>query len=463
MSDSTTPLTARYLLTCATMLADATRQRRTALRVVLLTVGLVLVPGRTMLSRVLQVMGVATRDWSAAYRVFARPRLNIDHLRRLLIARWVALYPAGDPVVVVVDGTQLPRTGRKIPGVGFARAPRTPAWRPGIHNAQRWEGVSGLTPPTPAGDCRTIPLWFVPAPSPTARPWAQHPPLSEWESAMAGVHLVRSALDDLEEPDRPLVVVGDGAYSGVGVWQALPANTVLIARCAKNRVLRHLPPTDAPPRRGRKLLYGARGLSPQHQRSANHHSHRCTIEVRGKRRHLRVWVSGPWLLQKGPTTPLFLLTIGGIGRQRRTRDAMHFLVSARRTDGGWSLPYALELLVMWVWQRWEVEVMHRELKSGWGLGDQQQWSPIAASTVIQWVVWAYAVLMLVAANDPPVPRAGPGWYRPRRPTPRDLTFTIRQELWTMEIPEFRPVCRYFGTSPPQCSALSSLLAVVDAI
>ena len=466
MTDATT-FSTRFVTTCAEMLRNATRQRRTGLRLLLLTMGLVLVTGRSMISRMLIVMGMGSRDWSAMYRVFSTPRFDIRALRHQVMAHWLRLYAPHDPVVVVVDATQLPRTGRKIPGSGWGRAPRTPPWNPGIHHAQRYEGVSGLTPPTGDGDSRAIPLWFVPAPTPKARPWAQHPPLPEWQAALAGVQVVRDTIDVLEGPDRPLVVTGDGAYSGAGIWNALPPHTTWIARCAKNRALYHLPDPHEPVHRGRKALYGERGLTPQAQGLEHGAWQTCIIRVRGKDRHLRIQITGPWLVKPAAMHPLMLVSIGGIDRgprrSRRSRDRMHFLVNARQTATGWELPYPVEQLALWVWQRWEVEVMHRELKSGWGLGDQQQWSSRGASMVIQWVVWVYAVLILTGVTCPPPVKQPSRWYRKRRWTPRDLTMQLREELWTAPPRQIRPHCAWFRANPPVNTALNVLLAVADAI
>ena len=35
--------------------------------------------------------------------------------------------------------------------------------------------------------------------------------------------------------------------------------------------------------------------------------------------------------------------------------------------GGWALPLSAPELLGWAWQRWEIEVCHRELKAGFGL------------------------------------------------------------------------------------------------
>lgn len=466
MSDATM-FSTRFVTTCAEMLQHATHQRRTALRILLLTIGLVLVTGRSMVSRVLMVLGMTARDWSAAYRIFATPRLDIRALRIQVTARWLRCSAPHDPAVLVVDATQLPRVGRKIPGAGYGRAPRTPAWRPGIHHMQRFEGVSGLTPPTADGDSRAIPLWFEPAPTPSSRRWSEHPPRTEWQAALDGVQEVRDTIDILEGGDRALVVVADGAYSGAGIWNGLPANTTWITRCAKNRALYHLPDPNEPAHRGRKRRYGPRGLTPQEQGRDLTGWETWTIRVRGKDRHLRLRVTGPWVVKPAADHPLMLITVSGIerthGRTRRTRDRMYFLVNAHQTADGWELPYALDQLALWIWQRWEVEVMHRELKSGWGLGDQQQWSPIAASVVIQWVVWVYAVLILTGITWSPSVRQPPRWYHKRRWTPRDLTMQLREELLMSPPRQLTSHGTWFRANPSENTALRVLLAVADAI
>lgn len=156
--------------------------------------------------------------------------------------------------------------------------------------------------------------------------------------------------------------------------------------------------------------------------------------MRGRERHLRIRVTGPWLVKPVPDRPVFLLTVAGSRRHARryTREPLYLLVSARHTPkGSWVLPAPTRELLRWAWQRWEVEVMHRELKSGYGLGDQQQWHPVSAALVVPWVVWTYALLVLSAVetwgHDPAWRRTA--WYRGRRWTPRDALTAVREEWW----------------------------------
>jgi hypothetical protein len=421
----------------------ATRQHRVGWRLVHLTVGLLLVGGRTMLSRVLLVLGRGDTDWSASYRLFSRGRVDLEVLRRDVVGRWLAQLGPRTPLVTVRDGTQLPRTGRHMPGAGLVRAPRTPPWRPGIHHAQRWEGLSGLTPIAPDGDSRAIPLWFEPAPGPKARAWDGVAARSEADAGMAAVGWLRTVLDVLGAGSRRLIVVADGAYSGAPVWQALPPRVTLLARCAKNRALFAVPAVSTGGR-GRRRKYGERGPTPQAAWQQRTGWTVLTVRVRGRDRHLRIKVTGPWLVKPAPGCPLFLLVVAGSKRttDRYRRQPLAFLVSARRTPkGAWVLPDPVTDLVHWAWQRWEVEVMHRELKRGFGLGDQQQWSPVSAALVVPWVVWTYAMLVLAAQETwgTGPPPAASRWHRGRRWTPREALSCVRQEVWTGQLTGIGPV------------------------
>ena len=65
-----------------------------------------------------------------------------------------------------------------------------------------------------------------------------------------------------------------------------------------------------------------------------------------------------------------------------------------QADGTWALPQPAVELLAWAWQRWEVEVAHRAMKSDAGVGAVQCWSVPATVRAAQWQVWAYAVGVL---------------------------------------------------------------------
>jgi hypothetical protein len=429
----------------------STRQQRVADRLVHLTLALLLTLGRHTLTRVLVTAGLGHLDWSAAYRLFSRQRVDLEVLRRLLVWRLTRRWPHRRPLVVVLDGTQLGRTSRKLVGVGWLKAPRTPPWRSGIHPAQRWVGLSALLPISPQGDSRTVPLWFAPAPTPTAQPWPDHPPRREWVAGRQALQWLRDTLDELGQRRRPILAVADGSYGGAELWRSLPRQVSLLVRCPKNRALFHLP--TAQPGRGRKRKYGARGPTPQ----AHLHHRRWTsisVPVRGRTIPLRVRVTGPWLVKPAPQQPLFLLVVRGIERPHRgrriQRDPTFWLVSAVPDHhAAWRLPYPVATLLSVAWQRWEVEIMHRELKSGFGLGQQQAWSPTSACATIQWVVWSYAVLILAGQavwgwSRSPTRTA---WYQGRRWSSRAVVTALRQACWLSAAEAFWATLPGIGTDP----------------
>ena len=92
--------------------------------------------------------------------------------------------------------------------------------------------------------------------------------------------------------------------------------------------------------------------------------------IRGKERILKYKVKGPFFVEGVPDQGLYLLVISGgsvlCGNRKKRRGPLYFLVNGEKEGGKWRLPVSEEELVYWQWQRWEVEVSHREMKSGFG-------------------------------------------------------------------------------------------------
>jgi hypothetical protein len=431
------------------------RQTRTAERFLTLTLGLLQALGRRTITQVLLGLGHGDQDWSAAYRLFRRERIDLEDGRRDLVAGVLRHVPRTHPLVVVLDATQLPRTSPRLVGSGWLKAPRGPVWHRGLHRAQRWEGLSALLPRSPRGESRAVPLWFFPAPTPKATPWPGQPSCREWEAGLRALRWLRVTLDGLGQPRRRILAVADGSYGVAPLWQALPPRVSLLARCTRTRALFALPAPPPPGTRGRRRKYGAQGPPPAaYLRRRTWQT--VPVVVRGRTIPLRVRCSGPWLVKPAAEQPLFLLVVRGIKQRRRgrivQRDPTFLLVSAVRDPaGGWHLPAPVADLLGWAWQRWEVEVMHRELKAGFGLGEQQAWHPTAALTVVQWVVWTYGALLLAGYRawgwgaGPPLA----AWHRPRRWTARDVAGAVRAELWAATDRPFRPLWAGIQGHPPE--------------
>jgi hypothetical protein len=465
MDERTTPATP--LLTEFVTLLQAHRaavgQERVFVRLSMLTLGSLLALGRHTITQLLVALGRGQDDWSAWYRLFNVPRVALDRLQVILVAEVARHLPANEVFPVVLDATQLPRSGRRFPGSGWVRAPRSPAWKPGLHGGQRWEGLSALLPRSAQGDSRTVPLRFALLRSAKSHPCGGVPERTEGALGVELLGWLRDHLDALGRTGQRILVIADGVYSTAPVIANLPRATVLLARCAKNRALYALPGPRADGTRGRNRRYGDRGPTPQQALHARDGWKRRTITVRGRQIRLTVRVSGPWLVKPAAAHPLWFPVVTGVergtGRRRRKREPSFLVASAVPADaGGWDLPLPVDELLAWAWQRWEVEVMHRELKSSFGLGEQQAWSPPAAQTVVPWVVWTYALVVLTGYRTwgfgpGPVPDLG-RWWTARRWSLGRLGQGMRQELWQQA--DFQPV---WARSPDAWTGMTGWIAL----
>ena len=160
--------------------------------------------------------------------------------------------------------------------------------------------------------------------------------------------------------------------------------------------------------------------------------------------HLQYKLCGPFLRKGAADRPLFLILVRGKKNKRTRRQPLPFLVNAVATaDGQWQLPLPVAQLLFWAWQRWEVEVAHRELKANFGLGHKQCWNPQAAILSVQWSAWVYSLLLLAGyrcwglTHAPAVPSRW--WSGARRWSLNTLWRGFRAALWGTHTFSFTPV------------------------
>lgn len=445
-----TDVTAQQLLPILLLLLTAHRpafrQERPFQRCCALVVGHLLAFGRHTVTQLLVALGLGQVDWSGFYRLFSAPRFDYDTLCARFLAETLAHVPAETPYTVGLDGVQIPRSSRTFPGSSWHKAPRTPAWKPGIHRAQRFVHLAWLVPVGAWGYSRAIPLRLLAAFPPKAVLPAGYLACKEWEAGLAALIWLRGALDAAGRVGQCLVAAADGVYGPADLWRDLPANTVLIARCAKNRALYHRPPPYAG--KGRPRTYGARVPAPRVWLHLPGRWQTITRTVRGYERTLTFRVCGPYLVRGAPTRPVFLIVVKGVARKSGARrEPTYWLVSASQNAAGrWVVPRTPPELLTLAWQRWELEVTHREAKTGFGVGEAQCWSPTAAVLGVQWQWWAFGVVLLTAyrawgLSPSTLPPLGRWWGGPRRWTLGTAWQQLRAEIW--ELGAFQPVWTRF--------------------
>lgn len=163
---------------------------------------------------------------------------------------------------------------------------------------------------------------------------------------------------------------------------------------------------------------------------------------------MRYRVLGPYVRERAAARPLYLLVVGGAtwraGKKeprRAKRAPAFYMINAVWQAGRWELPLSAPLIQAWIWQRWELEVAHREMKSGLEVGQKQCWNPRSAVVSVQWSVWVYAILVLAAYQTWGLcggPRRPERWWPgAKRWSFNTLWRSYRAALWGAS--EFRPL------------------------
>ena len=418
---------------------SAFRQERTYQRSVGLLLGEVFNFARHTVTQGLLALGITEGDWSAWYRLFSRKRFEEEKLASCLLEQTVQHVPENEPYVVAIDGTTLHRSSLKMPGTSWLRDSRFSAFRPGIHRAQRFLHGAWLTP-LQEGFSRAIPLRFLPAFPEKANP-AETPHRREWEAGLVFLNWLRQGLDRLGRKAQMLLVVADGGFDVLELWRGLPDNVVLLTRTARNRALFELPERAPNPGPGRPASYGDPAPKPAewlHRGLRNWPKQQ--VAVRGKSMEMRYQLLGPFVREGLPERPLFLIVVKGmhhkVGKKKQRfkhRSPSFYLGSAVQRDGRWQLPLPIATLLAWLWQRWEIEVAHREMKTGWGVGEKQCWNPRSAEVAVQWSVWVYAILLLAGyrtwglLGGPAAPASW--WSGAKRWSLSTLWRSYRAALW----------------------------------
>ena len=413
---------------------EAFGQERVYLRGMGLVIGEVLAIGQHRITDLLRGLGCTQEDWSAWYRVFQEARrFKEEEAGAILLRETVGEVEAEGLYTVAVDSTHVARDSQQMEGTSWLKYPRNPVWKISIHRAQRFLNGSWLTP-LDNGFSRAIPLRFLPAFTEKAVTTA-HPPQKEQQVGVQFVQWVRGQLDASGRQLQTILCLADGSYDKPDFWLGVPANVVSLVRTAKNRALCYFPTPYAG--QGRRRVYGDPAPAPQtylHRKDGWKTVHE---KVRGYNCRMVYRVEGPFLRRTMAAVPLMLICVRGQSWTRtqrvKRRQPCFYLVNAQFKDGLWQLPLPIETLLAWAWQRWELEVVHREVKSILGLGDKQCFHPLAAVTSVQWSAWVYALLMLVGYRTfslAPVPRLTAWQRHPRRYSLTTLLDLCRLELRT---------------------------------
>lgn len=404
--------------------------------------------GRRRITDLLRVLGRENEDWSRMYRLWSRRRWRGREVFRWLRQKVLESIGGTGDLSVVLDSTRAYRSGTKIVGVRLAPGRGTKVFARGLQEAQRIVIASILTP-VERGYSRAIPVAMVPAFGELKkgeeekvrgeRSWY----CSEWRAGLR-------ALEEItRETNRRLLVLCDGSYNTVGFWKGLPESCVAMVRGAKNQKLYRLPEPRAG--RGRRRCYGEEAPKPQEWLREREGWLSVLIEVRGRLVELHYRVEGPFVRKRVPDRPLYLIVVRsyrGRGPKKARKPAYYLVTAVRNERGEWVLPLRAEQLLAAYWQRWEQEVVHRGLKSEFGLGQQQCWSEAGSVETLRWTVWLFGLMVLCAYRAWGVlggPRATGRWCRRQARWTHSRMLATGREVF-LRVVEFRAGCRWFTSN-----------------
>lgn len=415
-------------------------QQRTFQRAARQALGALLVVGRATLSRILWAQGRQQLAWAGEYFLHARAPWQPQQLFAPLLQQALPLCP-GRLVGVAVDDTRLRKCGRAIPQAAWTRDPLSPPFHANLMLGLRFLQASLLVPLHRAGpfSARALPIRFEevstvkkPGKRAAAEAWQRYKQdrklfnLSQrFVSSMAALRVM---LDQAGGARKLLVIAGDGSFCNRTVFAGLCERTALIARARKDARLCFA----APP--GGRRRYAEEKFSPEQVRQDESIAWKTTkLFYGGKRRKVRYKEVRDVLWQNGARTrPLRLFVLAPTPYRKRKSAKTYYrqpayLLSTDLADS------ARQLLQIY-FDRWQIEVNHREEKDTLGLGQAQLWNPRAVPRQPVLVVAAYSALLLAALQAFGPERGAayaplPKWRRnARRPSCLDLLALLRSEI-----------------------------------
>ncbi len=415
-------------------------QKRSWQRAVRQSLGSLVCLGRRCLSRIIWTNGGQQRSWSAEYFLFSRSKWDPQQLF-LPILRQALPYCCGRYVGMAVDDTRLHKTGRCIPQASYHRDPLSPPFHTNLMLGLRFLQTSLLLPlhRTTSLGARGLPLRFeevsvVKKPGKRATEAARKNYLRDRKlhnlstRFVQTMKILRTLLDDAGGRQKVLVLALDGSFCNRTVWATGVPGVELIARARKDAIL-----CRPAPRSGRRF-YGSEKFTPEQLRQDDKIPWKTTkIFYGGKRRKVR-YKEVPNVLWQGGARrrPLRLLVVAPTAYRKRKSARLYYRQPAYLLT---SIPQAVAVTLLQIYfDRWQIEVNHREEKDTLGVGQAQLWNPVSVPKQPAFAVAGYSALLLASlkafgAERGPAFAQLPKWRRhAQRPSCLDLITLLRKEM-----------------------------------
>jgi hypothetical protein len=383
---------------------SAFRRRDTFERISQVLTGLLGCHGRATITNSIMFRGEMGKDWTQDYRVFSGPAWDASDLFLPVIKESLEFLPPEAPVEIALDDTGLAKTGKKIPTARWGYDPLAPKFSPlpirwcirMIHAAIILPHYIGHRPYAISVGFESVP----PAPRLKDGESLSEQEQKDYEAfveesslperAVKLIHRLRKAIDDVGHGHRQLVLVVDGSYMNGKVVRNLPPRTTIIGRFRKNAKL-HAPLKE----KDGKRIYGEDLPTPEEIRSnkslrpksAHFHYGGGYYEARYKEIKRVLW--------KGTrAAPMRLVVVMPMPKMKGMRLRRGYTQPAYLLTN--DLSSSTTDLIQSYFNRWMIECLHRDLKSGVGVGDVQAFGEESNERVHTATVAAYSMLLVAS-------------------------------------------------------------------
>jgi hypothetical protein len=390
-----------------------------------LVCGAVLAPGARTVTSCLRAVGLEdAKDFSSYHRVFNRAKWSPVVMSRILLGLLVAaFYPAGAPLLFVVDDTLERRRGKRIRYKSLFRdAVRSSKQHPVTSYGIRWVCVALLV---------QVP-W-------NRRPWALPvlvvPSLSLRRAEQLGkthrspVSWARLLLEKVRRwyPERQVVLIGDGGYACVDLVadaQAEPGRASVVARLRLDASLYDMPGKQPQGKRGPKPKKGARQKSLA-ERAVDKRTrwHAQCVCWYGAQEANILYTSGVSLWHTPGSKPVAVRWVLIRSLDEPDKKPAALLCSDTKSD-------PLQILEWFLW-RWNIEVTFEEMRACLGFETQRQWADkaILRTTPALFGLFSLVTLMSHRLYPKHLPMQRASWYKKEEATFSDALRAVRAHLW----------------------------------
>jgi len=394
----------------------------------------------------LTASGKQFEDWTAAYNLFSRSRIDINMLFSILQRIVIEENNSLPYVVGHLDDTIIKKTGKKIPGTSWKWDPLGPPFHTNYIWGQRFMQISIACPLAGSiGPSRAIPVDFhhcptavKPKKSASAQQWEsyRHEKQAKTLSRQGSLRIadIRKRLDEQGAFDKDFVLSVDGSYTNEKVLKNLPDRVTLIGRIRKDTKLYSIP--EEQPLLGRKRSYGDRLPTPEQIRQADQYPwQQVTGWAAGKEHQFDIkTVRNVRWRSAGGEKDLVLIVIRPLGYRLNKQAKVLYREPAYLILTNPDMPIE-QALQAYLW-RWEIEVNFREEKTLLGCGQGQVRNIESVERLPAFIVLMYALLHVAWSRTREknevqlLPR--PKWYQRKeneRVTTGDIMNNLRAQLW----------------------------------